>query len=61
MTFFLSFGSNGLVCLMAVLPIANIPVSPIVLVIGVEAIVDRLRTVTNISGDIAATLVVAKD
>ncbi|MCR5763488.1 MAG: dicarboxylate/amino acid:cation symporter [Treponema sp.] len=60
MTFFLSFCSNGLVCLMAVLPVANIPMSLIAFTFGIEDIIDRLRTVINMSGDIAVTAIVSK-
>ena len=59
-TLLLSFGSNGFVCLMAILSIAGIPFSLTTLVIGVESILDRFRTVTNTQGDIAAGIIVAK-
>lgn len=59
-TLLVSFGSNGFVCLMAVLPIAGVPIGLSTLVIGIEAILDRFRTVCNTSGDIAASVVVAK-
>ncbi len=60
MTFMLSIGSNGLVCLMAVLPVAGISVNLISLTLGVDDIIDRIRTVTNVSADITASIVVSK-
>ena len=59
MTILLSMGSNGLVCLMVVLPIAGIPVSLIAFSMSIEDIVDRFRTVTNLSGDLATNVIVS--
>ena len=46
--------------LRAILSIAGIPFSLTTLVIGVESILDRFRTLTNTQGDIAAGIIVAK-
>ncbi|MBM4017109.1 MAG: dicarboxylate/amino acid:cation symporter [Planctomycetes bacterium] len=50
----------GLVTLSMVLASVNLPVEGIALVIGVDRILDMLRTVVNITGDAVAAVVVAK-
>ena len=60
MTFLLSIGNSGLVCLMSVLPVAGIPVNLITLTLGVDDMIDRIRTVTNVSADIAASVVISE-
>jgi len=50
----------GLVTLSMVLVSVNLPVEGIALVIGVDRILDMLRTVVNITGDAVTAVVVAK-
>lgn len=50
----------GLVCLATALVEINVPVESIGLVIAIESIVDMFITMSNTTGDIAATLIVAK-
>lgn len=50
----------GLVTLSMVLSAINLPVSGIAMIMGIDRILDMLRTVTNIVGDMAVTLIIAK-
>lgn len=50
----------GLVMLSLVLESVGIPVEGIALIIGVDRIIDMLRTVVNISGDAVCSIIVAK-
>jgi len=58
--FMFMLGSNGVVCLLAILPVVGIPTGCIAFTIGVEVIVQRLRNSTGLSGDLAACVIVAK-
>lgn len=53
-------GGVGLITLSMVLSSINLPVSGIAMIMGIDRILDMLRTVTNIVGDMAVTLIVAK-
>jgi len=50
----------GLIMLAMVLQQVNIPVEGIALIIGVDRLLDMLRTAVNITGDAAVTCVIAK-
>jgi len=50
----------GLIMLAMVLAQVNLPVEGIALIIGVDRLLDMLRTAVNVSGDAAVTTVVAK-
>ena len=50
----------GLVMLAMVLRQVNLPVEGIALIIGVDRLLDMVRTAVNITGDSAATCIVAK-
>ncbi|WP_247728272.1 dicarboxylate/amino acid:cation symporter [Halovivax limisalsi] len=50
----------GLIMLTLVLTQLGLPLSVVAFVAGVDPILDRLRTMTNISGDLAVTTLVAK-
>merc|ERR1739841_296532 len=50
----------GLVMLAMVLQQVNLPVEGIALIIGVDRLLDMLRTAVNITGDAAVTCVIAK-
>ena len=50
----------GLVMLAMVLNQVNIPTEGIALIIGVDRLLDMMRTAVNTSGDLAATVVIAK-
>lgn len=50
----------GLVTLSMVLSAVNLPVSGIAMIMGIDRILDMLRTVTNVVGDMAVTLIIAK-
>jgi len=50
----------GLVTLSMVLVSVNLPVEGIALVVGVDRILDMLRTVVNTTGDAVTAVVVAK-
>ncbi len=50
----------GLIMLAMVLKQVNLPVEGIGLIIGVDRLLDMMRTVVNISGDAAVTCIVAK-
>ncbi|MDO5026986.1 MAG: dicarboxylate/amino acid:cation symporter [Tissierellia bacterium] len=50
----------GLVTLSMVLSAINLPVSGIAMIMGIDRILDMLRTVTNVVGDMAGTLIIAK-
>jgi Na+/H+-dicarboxylate symporter len=50
----------GLITLSMVLVSVNLPVEGIALVIGVDRILDMLRTVVNITGDAVTAVIVAK-
>ena len=50
----------GLVMLALVLQSVNLPVEGIALIIGVDRILDMLRTSVNITGDAACAVVVSK-
>jgi proton glutamate symport protein len=49
----------GIVMLVIVLQSVNVPIEGIVLIMGVERIIDMFRTVTNVTGDAAVTAVIA--
>ena len=49
----------GMLMLAMVLELANIPVSAIGLVLGIDRILDAGRTVVNVMGDCVCTLIVA--
>ncbi len=64
MTFLLSVGAPGIpgsaiICIATMLPTIGIPSGAVAFVVGVEQIVTRLRTVSNINGDIAAAVLVS--
>ncbi len=50
----------SIVCLSVLLGVLRVPVEAIGLVMGIDALVDMVRTVSNTTGDIAVTLAVAK-
>ena len=50
----------GLVMLAMVLRQVNLPVEGIALIIGVDRLLDMVRTAVNVTGDSAVTCVVAK-
>jgi Na+/H+-dicarboxylate symporter len=50
----------GMVMLSAVLTSAGIPLAGIALIIGVDRVLELFRTVTNVSGDIVASIVMNK-
>jgi Na+/H+-dicarboxylate symporter len=50
----------GLIMLAMVLKQVNLPVEGIGLIIGVDRLLDMVRTAVNITGDAAVTCVVAK-
>lgn len=50
----------GLIMLAMVLEQVNLPVEGIALIIGVDRLLDMLRTAVNVSGDAAVTTVIAK-
>lgn len=50
----------GMVMLSAVLSSAGIPLAGIALIIGVDRVLELFRTVTNVSGDIVASIVMNK-
>jgi Na+/H+-dicarboxylate symporter len=50
----------GLITLALVLEQAGLPVEGIALIIGVDRLLDMLRTVINVTGDAVASVVVAK-
>ncbi len=50
----------GIIMLIIVLQSVGIPEEGIALILGVDRILDMVRTVTNITGDAAVTLVIAK-
>jgi Na+/H+-dicarboxylate symporter len=52
--------SAGIVMLAAVLSQVGLPVEGIALVLAVDRLLDMARTVVNVSGDTAVTLIVAK-
>ena len=51
---------SGLICLSVLLAQINVPVEAIGLVMGIDALVGMFRTVGNCSGDVVASLIVAK-
>lgn len=50
----------GLVMLIIILRSVHVPVEGIALIMGVDRILDMCRTINNVTGDIATTIVVAK-
>jgi Na+/H+-dicarboxylate symporter len=50
----------GLITLALVLEQAGLPVEGIALIIGVDRLLDMIRTVINVTGDAVASVVVAK-
>jgi Na+/H+-dicarboxylate symporter len=50
----------GLVTLAMVLAQAGLPVEGIALILGVDRLLDMVRTVVNVTGDVVVTLIVAK-
>ncbi len=50
----------GLVMLIIILRSVHVPVEGIALIMGVDRILDMCRTISNVTGDIATTIVVAK-
>lgn len=64
-TLLLSLGAPGipgvsLVCIGVLLQHVGVPMEAIGLIIGVDALIDMFRTVSNTTGDMAVTLIVAK-
>lgn len=51
---------TGLITLTLVLTQLGLPLEVVAFVAGVDPILDRLRTTTNVSGDLAVTTVIAK-
>jgi DAACS family dicarboxylate/amino acid:cation (Na+ or H+) symporter len=52
--------SAGLITLAMVLRQVNLPVEGIALILGVDRLLDMMRTTINVTGDAAVTLAVAK-
>ena len=52
--------SAGMITLTMVLAQANLPAEPIAMILGVDRILDMIRTAINITGDAAVTVAVAK-
>ncbi|MGD9714339.1 MAG: cation:dicarboxylase symporter family transporter, partial [Thermomicrobiales bacterium] len=50
----------GLITLAMVLRQVNLPVEGIALIIGVDRLLDMVRTAVNVTGDIVVTCIVAK-
>jgi len=50
----------GLIMLAMVLRQVNLPVEGIALIIGVDRLLDMVRTAVNVTGDLAITCIVAK-
>ena len=50
----------GLICLGIVLQLMNVPVEAIGLIIGIYPFIDMVNTMSNITGDVAVTAVVAR-
>jgi len=50
----------GLVTLAMVLAQAGLPVEGIALILGVDRLLDMVRTVVNVTGDVVVTLIVAR-
>jgi Na+/H+-dicarboxylate symporter len=50
----------GIITLAMILRAINVPIEGIALILGVDRILDMLRTVSNVLGDAAAALVIAK-
>ena len=50
----------GLVMLIIILRSVHVPVEGIALIMGVDRVLDMCRTISNVTGDIATTIVVAK-
>ncbi len=50
----------GIITLAMILRAINVPLEGIALILGVDRILDMLRTVSNVLGDAAATIVIAK-
>ena len=64
MVFMLSVGAPGvpgahLVCMATVLVALGLPAGAIGFVIGIDQIIDRLTTGSNVNGDIAASVLVS--
>ena len=57
---FLSVGTPGLVSLSLLLAQLNVPIEAVGLVMGIDPILEMLRTMVNCFGDIAISTVVAK-
>lgn len=51
--------SAGIVMLVIILESVNVPAAGIALILGVDRILDMLRTVTNVSGDLTMSVVIA--
>ncbi len=61
----LSLGAPGvpgssIVCVGVILNTVGVPIEALVLIIGVDSLIDMFRTVSNTTGDMAVTLIVAK-
>lgn len=52
--------SGGIVMLIAILQSVGLPAEGIALILGVDRILDMCRTVTNVSGDAAAAVIVSR-
>jgi Na+/H+-dicarboxylate symporter len=50
----------GLIMLTLVLTTVGLPVEGVALIAGIDRILDMARTTVNISGDIAASVIIAK-
>ena len=50
----------GLICLGIVLQLMNVPVEAIGLIIGIYPFIDMVNTMSNITGDVAVSAVVAR-
>jgi Na+/H+-dicarboxylate symporter len=49
----------GIIMLVLILQSVNIPAEGIALILGVDRILDMMRTVTNITGDASVTVAIA--
>ena len=51
---------SGLICLSILLTQIGVPMEALALMIGIDSLMGMFRTTTNVTGDVATTLIVAK-